>query len=180
MNFLKSVSLRPKRRKTHERWSKNNDPLAKCFGERCFDAKNLLLALFDTQIRSLCPHHEVVQRESYRPVGEENGAAFGVTLECNSSKDILRLFSSLGVTPAQYATLCEAFLWTMESHNPYIGEEDAEDLEKSLKASAYARFVAEYVARAGIKDGSILREEYTKPIYTKDTSRLLVMGEDRK
>jgi len=150
-----------------EQVENNEDPLAVVFGERRNDAKNLLLALFDDQVRSLCPHLQVVQREAYRPVVDERGAAFGVTLECKDAKEIIRLFSMLGVAPAYYVTLCEAFLWTMESHNPYIGEEDTEDLEKPLKASAYARFVADLVGRFGIKDGIAIREKYAVPIYTE-------------
>jgi len=52
----------------------------------------------------------------------------------------------------------------MESHNAYIGDEDVEDLEKPPKECAYARFVAEFLARKGIKDGLALREKYAAPI----------------
>jgi len=145
----------------------NKDPLAKCFGSRRFDAKNLLLALVDSQVRSLCPHHQDVQREAYRPVVDDRGAAFGMTLECNTPGEIFRLFSTLGITPDQYLTLCEAFLWTMESHNPYMGDEDAEDLELSHKDSAYARFISAYVAHPGIQDGVAMREDFSKPLFTK-------------
>lgn len=145
----------------------NKDPLAKVFGTRVHDGKNLIFALFDEQIRSLCPHKQTVQRESYRKVVDERGAAFGLTLECNNSEEIFRLFSTLGIHPSHYLTLCEAFLFTMESHSPYSKQDDEEDLEKPLNQSAYARFVAQYVAKPGIKDTLSIRETFGTPLFSK-------------
>jgi hemoglobin-like flavoprotein len=143
----------------------NKDPIARVFGTRAHDGKNLIFALFDEQVRSLCPHKQTVQREAYRPVSDDRGAAFGLTLECNTSKEIFRLFSTLGVHPNHYLTLCEAFLFAMESHSPYAKEDDEEDLEMARDKSAYARFVAQHVAKPGIKDTMAVRETFATPLY---------------
>jgi hypothetical protein len=145
---------------------KNNDPIAICFGDRTHDGKNLLLALFDEQVRSLCPHKQTVQREAYRNVSDDRGAALGLSLECTTSKEIFRLFSTLGIQPSHYLSLCEAFLYTMGSHSPYAQDNDVEDLKKAPNKSAYARFVAQLVAKPGIKDTLSVREKFAAPLYS--------------
>jgi hypothetical protein len=145
---------------------KKEDPIAICFGARTHDGKNLLLALFDEQIRSLCPHKQTVQREAYRNVSDDRGAALCLSLECTTSKEIFRLFSTLSIQPSHYLMLCEAFLYTMGSHSPYAQDDDVEDLEKALNQSAYARFVAQLVAKPGIKDTLSVREEFATPIFS--------------
>jgi hypothetical protein len=73
---------------------KNNHPIVICFGDRTHDG-NLLLALFDEQVRSLCPHKQAVQREAYRNVSDDRGAALGLSLECTTCKEISRLSARL-------------------------------------------------------------------------------------
>jgi hypothetical protein len=48
----------------------------------------------------------------------------------------------------------------MGSHSPYAQDNDVEDLEKALNQSAYARFVAQLVAKPGIKDTLSVREKF--------------------
>jgi hypothetical protein len=134
----------------------NQDRIGKIFGSRVWDGKNMLLAMFDERVRALCPHTQVVQREAYRPVQDERGAAFGLTLECTRAAKIVRLFSTMGVEPRHYEILCD------------MQEEDVQDLmKKSPKDSAFCRFVANFVAEPGIKDAVTFRQELSAPLYTE-------------
>mmetsp|Transcript_21397 Transcript_21397/g.62513 ORF Transcript_21397/g.62513 Transcript_21397/m.62513 type:complete len:1837 (-) Transcript_21397:3416-8926(-) len=152
----------------------NEDPLAVALGPRTCDGKNLMLSLFDGQIRSLCPHTQNVQREAYRPVADEGGAeAYGFgDLECRSPRDVMRLLSRCGVRPAQALTLCESFLFSMKTHVPYALEDDAEDLSLPNDSGAFSRFVASQVARPLIEDMISSRRQFLgDELYSRHVPR---------
>jgi hypothetical protein len=54
----------------------------------------------------------------------------------------------------------------MGSHSPYAQDNDVEDLKKAPNKSAYARFVAQLVAKPGIKDTLSVREKFAAPLYS--------------
>lgn len=70
------LSLAEAARQARLQLEANEDPIGKFLGTRKWDGKNMLLSLFDEQIRSLCPHTQTVQREAYRKVTGDRGAAF--------------------------------------------------------------------------------------------------------
>ena len=164
---LSAMNKAESARKARQLVEENQDPIAKCFGPRTHDGKNLISALFDEQVRSLCPHKQTVQRETYRNATDDRGAAFGLTLECNTAMEIFRLFSTLGIRPSHYVTLCEAFLFSMNTHSPYAKEDDKEDLGKAPCHSSYARFVAQLVAKPGVQDTVAVRGMFATPLYVK-------------
>ena len=71
----------------------------------------------------------------------------------------------------------------MGSHSPYAQDNDVEDLEKAPNQSAYARFVAQLVAKPGIKDTLSVREKFAAPIYSiilpKFWNFVKIEGQDR-
>ncbi|KAL7565512.1 hypothetical protein ACA910_012247 [Epithemia clementina (nom. ined.)] len=156
----------------------NQDPIAHCFGTRLWDGQNMLLALFDEQVRSLCPHLQTVQREAYRNVTDDRGAAFGLTLEYTTAKEFFRLFAVMGLQPKHYVMLCEAFIWTMETHNPYAKEDDLEEFEKPPKESVFGRFVAQHVAKPGIKSLVDTRLELATPLYCQLLPEVWALAKD--
>eukprot|EP00985_Skeletonema_marinoi_P023839 scaffold16101_cov203-Skeletonema_marinoi.AAC.3 len=146
---------------------KNQDPIAICLGSRLSSGKDTMLSLFDQTIRDLCPHTQTVQREAYRPTLEDGGAGLGFSLECNTVEEIFRMLSRCGLRPKHVGTaLCEAFLWSLESHTPYALDDEKEDLEQRPDQGAFSRFVADKVARMAIKDMINIREDFATPMFT--------------
>lgn len=149
----------------------NDDPIAACLGSRLSDGREILLGLFDDAVRSMCPHSQTVARESYRPASDGRGRSFGMVLECRTKAELIRLLSACGVRPRHVVRLCEAFVWSMRTHNPYAGQDDLEDAEKKPSESVYGRFVADHVGRPAIKDGESLRSAFDTELYAKHLPR---------
>jgi hemoglobin-like flavoprotein len=149
---------------------KNNDPVGMALKERLFDAEELLVGLLDGAIRSLCPKHQKVARESYRAVADDvellkvREHEDSISLECLYLDDYLKLFARVGITPDMWVIFCEAFVWTMKTHVPYAQEDDADDLAGGNK-SAIARMVAQHVAVPAIKQIEELKSWADDPVY---------------
>ena len=126
----------------------HEDPLASCLGVRIRDTEELLMRLLDSGFRSLCPGLQTVQREAYRPmeddkVIEQVKGEIG-SLECNTTRDVMKLFARRGVLPDYWVRFVDAFLWCMKTHVPYAREDDEEELEKA--DNSYAKAVTQTVA----------------------------------
>jgi hypothetical protein len=64
-------------------------------------------------------------------------------------------------------TLCEAFLFSINTHSLYAKEDDKEDLGKAPYNSSYVRFVAQLVAKPGIQEKVAVRKMFATPLYVK-------------
>lgn len=126
----------------------NRDPIAKHFGMRTADLETLTTAALDAAVRELCPHHQVVQREAYRPL---MGSAdpdpsisnmFYHENECTTFRDYCHQLARYGVLPRQFLAFAEAFLWAMKEHNPYSLEDEVDDLDLPTSEGVHARFIA--------------------------------------
>jgi nitric oxide synthase oxygenase domain/subunit/hemoglobin-like flavoprotein len=146
----------------------NQDPLAICITERVPETEELIIGLIDGAIRGLCPKDQIVQREAYRPVQDDGHIkklrGEELTLECEKVEDYLKLFARLGVLPEYWIHFCESFIWALKTHTPYAQDDDQEDLERG-EESAYARAIAQTVARPAIHAYSELKSLAVKLVY---------------
>lgn len=126
---------------------KNQDPLAKCLDKRIASLEALIVASLDAAVQSLCPH-QLIQREGHRPL---NGSAdvdplissvFLHKNECLTFEQFCTSFARLGLEPHFWVLFCNAFVWAMDVQNPYITDEEKDDLRKPSAESAHCRFVA--------------------------------------
>jgi hypothetical protein len=126
----------------------NNDPIAKQFGMRTSDLEILVFSALDAAIRELCPHAQVVQRESYRPVmGSADpdpsfSSIFYHENECTTFEEYCAQLGKYGVLPRHFLALGRAFLWSMKEHNPYSLEDEIDDLDLPTNEGVHARFIA--------------------------------------
>jgi nitric oxide synthase oxygenase domain/subunit/hemoglobin-like flavoprotein len=144
----------------------NEDPIYFCLRDRMEDAETLLMGLLDGAIRSLCPAHQVVQREAYRPMQDNaliERANGELSLECQTLEDHLGLFARLGIKPEYWCRFIIAVHWTMTTHAPYAQDDDLENLEQGAVQSALGRVVALYVAIPAIQTHKELATLYQTP-----------------
>lgn len=126
----------------------NNDPIAKVLGSSTVNIGLLLVSMIDSAIRSLCPHAQVVQRETYHPIkgsaDMDNAIAdlFYHKDECQSFADFCSKLGSYHIKPKHWLLFCDAFLWTMKTHNPYSLGDEKDDLNIPDNKGAHARFIA--------------------------------------
>jgi hemoglobin-like flavoprotein len=149
---------------------KNEDPLYFCIRDRMVDAETLVMGLLDSAIRSLCPGHQKVQREAYRPIQHDvivERANGEFSLECQSLEDHFALFARLGVTPDYWVKFIGACHWAMSSHTPYAQDDDMENLEHGPVHSALSRTIAIYVAIPAINTFKELATLYQAPVVLK-------------
>eukprot|EP00980_Cylindrotheca_fusiformis_P003855 scaffold858_cov123-Cylindrotheca_fusiformis.AAC.31 len=149
---------------------KNKDPIYLCLRDRIEDAETLLMGLLDGAIRSLCPAHQVVHREAFRPMQDNaliERANGELSLECQSVDDHLALFARLGVKPEFWVRFILAVHWTMSTHAPYAQDDDVENLELGASQSALGRVVALYVAIPAIQTHKELTTLYMSPLVHK-------------
>lgn len=144
----------------------NKDPIYCCLRDRMEDAETLMMGLLDGAIRSLCPAHQKVQREAYRPMKDDaviERADGEFSLECQTLEDHLGLFARLGVKPEYWVRFVIAVHWTMSTHAPYAQDDDLENLELGAAQSALGRVVALNVAIPAIKMHKELATLYLTP-----------------
>jgi nitric oxide synthase oxygenase domain/subunit/sulfite reductase alpha subunit-like flavoprotein/hemoglobin-like flavoprotein len=154
---------------------RNEDPLAQCMLDRGTEAEDLLMGLIDGAIRTLCPMHQIVQRESYRPIQEDLHLQRSkddiLMLECETVDDYLKLFARCGVEPNHWVLFCEAFIWCLQTHTPYAKDDDKEDIERGLDG-AMARAIAQLVALPAIKAYKEMTDIAENPLYKEAVPRL--------
>jgi hemoglobin-like flavoprotein len=146
---------------------KNKDPLWQCLRERMSDAEELLMGVLDAAVRSLCPAHQVVQREAYRPMADEailQRERNEFSLECESLQDHLHLLARLGVTPQFWVYFVSAVVWSMKTHAPYAQADDIDDLNQGPFNSAFGRAVALQAAIPAIQAYRDLTTLYKAPV----------------
>jgi hypothetical protein len=146
---------------------RNLDPLAKSFDTRIVDLEVLVIGTLDAAVRDLCPHHQVVQREAYRPLmgssdcDPEISRAFFHEDECITLEDNCSLFARYGVEPRFWLIFCEAFMWAMKGHNPYSIDDEKNDLYEATNKSAHGKFIAGMVALPMI-EAALHRASYVR------------------
>lgn len=145
----------------------NKDPIAKCFETRTADLDILIIGAIDAAVRELCPRNQVIQREAYRPL---NGSAdpdpsisqiFFHEDECTTFDDFCSLFARYGLQPRCWIALCRSFLWAIEHQNPYIIDDEKDDLNQASNQSAHARFISGMVALP-LLEATLRRASYVK------------------
>lgn len=145
----------------------NKDPIAKCFETRTADLDILIIGAIDAAVRELCPNHQVIQREAYRAL---NGSAdpdpsisqvFFHEDECTTFDDFCSLFARYGLQPSCWIALCRSFLWVIEHQNPYINDDEKDDLNQASNQSAHARFISGMVALP-LLEATLRRASYIK------------------
>lgn len=148
----------------------HQDPLALALGDRMYDVEELTMGLLDGAIRSLCPHTQVVARESYRPIADDThltrAKEGNLSLECETVSDYLDLFSRCGVQPQCWVLFCHAFAWAVETHTPYAQDDDIDDLQQGPAESAFFRAVAQTVAKPAVKAYSDLKALGDNELYS--------------
>jgi hemoglobin-like flavoprotein len=171
----------------------NKDLLAKLLGERIHESEALIMGLLDTAIRSICPQHQMVQREAYRPMGDtihmerlkntDPGEIFH--FECETVADYLKVFARLGVPPDAWVKFVRACSWAFATHIPYAKEDDTADIESGVE-SAILRAVTQKVAIPAIETWKELSELASNPVVAIalprfwdrfDKAQLNVLGE---
>lgn len=132
---------------------KNTDPLARCLGLRIRNLESLVVGMIDMSVRELCPHTQVVLREAYTAAkgsadeDVEISEPFIHEDECKSLDEYCLMFARYGMKPQYWVDFCEAFVWTMKSHNPYANQEqDIDDFEKPNNKSVFGTFVSGMIA----------------------------------
>ena len=163
------------------RIERNADPIGNCFGQRIGDLETIIIGALDAAVRELCPHQQIVQREAYRALGGSADPDPRISQvyfhenECKTFDQFCSLFARYGIHPSYWVAFCDAFCWTMQSHNPYGNEEDKDDLEKPK--SAYGRFVAGMVAlpmiEADLRYASYVRKDKFRELKAVCSSSLL-------
>ena len=132
---------------------KNTDPLARCLGLRIRNLESLVVGMIDMAVRELCPHAQVVLREAY--TAAEGSADEDVEIsepfihedECKSLDEYCLMFARYGMKPQYWVDFCEAFVWTMKTHNPYANQEqDIDDFDKPNNKSALGNFISGMIA----------------------------------
>lgn len=149
------------------------DPLAKILGTRVVHGRQLLVAMLDTCVRTLCPHTQTVQREAYRPVSEvlklSPSGFWGMKRfkpdDEGTPEEYFRIYARCGVLPTHWVAFCKAFLWACQTHSPYAEEPDLEDLEKPPMESAMAAFVSGVVAKGAIEGIQKLHQMFRTPVF---------------
>jgi len=132
---------------------RNNDPLALYLGSRIQTLEILVVGMLDMAVRELCPHNQIIQREAYRSLQGSRDPdpsisnSFSHKDECKSLDGYCLLFARFGMKMKHWISFCEAFIWAIETHNPYAHQEqDIDEFAKPLGKSSYAMFVAGRVA----------------------------------
>jgi hypothetical protein len=147
---------------------KNKDPIYKCLKERIADTEELLMGLLDGAIRSMCPAHQIVQREAYRPIIDnviaQRAQRAHFSLECETVQDYLGLFARCGITPQHWLCFINAVIWTMKTHAPYAQENDIDDLEQGPVSCAFGRAIALKVAIPAVETYGELVSLYKAPV----------------
>lgn len=151
-NVLSSTSLKPAvddvENKILRMLESNSDPIAKQFGMRTSDLEIITISALDAAFRELCPHTQVVQRESYRPLMGSADPDHSISRifyhenECTTFKDYCDQLGRYGVLPRHFLAFGRAFLWAMKEHNPYSLEDEVDDLDLPTTEGVHARFIA--------------------------------------
>ena len=134
------------------------DPISLCLGAAIVNLEDLLFCVIDMAIRELCPHTQIVQRESYSPLKGSRDPSPGLSgiflneNECTDLDSFCSRFCRFGFEPWYWVSFCEAFVWAMNSHNPYIQPQETRDLEGDPSESVFARFAAGMIATPMIEE----------------------------
>lgn len=154
--------------RAHRNVESNLDPVALEFGERTPDLKVIIIVMLDMAVRELCPHAQIVQREAYRSsmgsMDPDPNVAQVFSTKCSDFQKICALLASYGLEPRYWVVFCEAFLWAMKTHSPYIQPHESDELEKLKGDGAFGKFIAGMVVlpllEATLRYNASLRSTY--------------------
>ena len=155
----------------------DQDPLAFHFGTRIVDLDILIFTALDFAVHSLCPHQEVIQREGYRmvqgsiDVDPKISSKFVHVNECKTLEDCFHWFGRYGLHPQYWLIFCDAFIWTLLQQNPYILEDEKDDLQHIPHESCIARFISGMFVLP-IIGASLRRSSYIRRVIFQEELRV--------